>query len=136
MKNQQLVELWLVRARSNLERARAGKVSEGILFEDLCFDCQQTVEKSLKAWMISRDIIFPWTHSIARLLELLEEKGTILPENIKDALILSDYAVTTRYPGEYEPVVEDEFREALNIAERVFAWVLQQVNKECDIDQT
>lgn len=59
MKNQQLVELWLIRARSNLERARAGKISEEILFEDLCFDCQQAVEKSLKAWVISRDIIFP-----------------------------------------------------------------------------
>lgn len=35
MKNQSLADEWLKRARSNLERARAGKVSEGILYEDL-----------------------------------------------------------------------------------------------------
>jgi HEPN domain-containing protein len=43
MKDTALVDEWLKRAYSNLERARAGKVSEEILFEDLCFDCQQAV---------------------------------------------------------------------------------------------
>jgi hypothetical protein len=41
MTDQALVDEWLKRARSNLERARAGKVSEAVLLEDLCFDCQQ-----------------------------------------------------------------------------------------------
>lgn len=39
-------EEWLRRAKSNLERARKGKLSEDILYEDLCFDCQQVAEKS------------------------------------------------------------------------------------------
>jgi len=42
MKDRPRVEEWLRKARSNMERALAGKVSEGILYEDLCFDCQQT----------------------------------------------------------------------------------------------
>ncbi|MGB9825381.1 MAG: HEPN domain-containing protein [Desulfofundulus sp.] len=44
--------LWLRRARSNLERARLGRVSEGILYEDLCFDAQQAAEKALKAVLV------------------------------------------------------------------------------------
>lgn len=44
MRNRTLVDQWLSRARSNLDRARAGKVRETILYEDLCFDCQQAVE--------------------------------------------------------------------------------------------
>lgn len=48
MKNREIVEEWLTWARSNLSRARAGRVFEEILYEDLCFDCQQTVEKTLK----------------------------------------------------------------------------------------
>lgn len=46
MRNQHLVREWLKRARSSLERAKAGKVSEAVIYEDLCFDCQQAVEKS------------------------------------------------------------------------------------------
>ncbi len=130
MTNQQLVKQWLIKAKSNLERAKAGKVAEEVLFEDLCFDCQQAVEKALKAWMVHLDIVFPWTHSIARLLECIAEKGIFLPEDVKEAVILSDYAVTTRYPGEYEAVTEEEYREALEIACRVSAWVERQIRGE------
>lgn len=129
MTNQQLVEQWLIRAKSNLERAKAGKVAEDVLLEDLCFDCQQAVEKSLKAWMIHLGVVFPWTHSIARLLECIEEKGIFLPEDVKEASILSDYAVTTRYPGEYEAVTEKEYQEALEIACKVSAWVVGQLRE-------
>jgi len=52
MSDKALVAEWLKRAHSNLERARAEKISEDILFEDLCFDCQQTVEKSIKALLV------------------------------------------------------------------------------------
>jgi HEPN domain-containing protein len=48
---------WIKRSKSNLERAKAGQVSEDILFEDLCFDCQQSVEKALKALLISKQFL-------------------------------------------------------------------------------
>ena len=38
MKNREIISEWLKRSKSNLERARAGKGSEEILYEDLCFD--------------------------------------------------------------------------------------------------
>ena len=44
MKNREIILNWLKRARSNLERAKMGKVTQGILYEDLCFDAQQAVE--------------------------------------------------------------------------------------------
>jgi HEPN domain-containing protein len=47
MKNRHGVEEWLRRARSNIARAKIGRISEDVLYEDLCFDCQQAVEKSL-----------------------------------------------------------------------------------------
>jgi len=49
MRKKLLHEQWLERAKSNLDRARYGKTSRYVLYEDLCFDCQQVVEKSLKA---------------------------------------------------------------------------------------
>ncbi|GMT49823.1 MAG: DNA-binding protein [bacterium] len=128
MKNQ--AEQWLKRTRSSLEKAMAGKVSDGILYEDLCFDCQQAVEKSLKALLVYLNIIFPFTHSITRLLELIEESGIKVPELIKDSIVLTDYTVTTRYPGDYDPVDENEYKESVYIAEQVFNWVKKQFEGE------
>lgn len=41
-----------------------------------------------------------------------------------EAIILSDYAVATRYPGDYEPVGEEEYLRALEIARSVCKWVV------------
>ncbi|MBF0519601.1 MAG: HEPN domain-containing protein [Nitrospirae bacterium] len=123
MNEDNLVHSWLLRANSNLERAKAGKVSSGIMFEDLCFDCHQAVEKSLKALLICWKIDFPRTHSISRLLEIIEGTGTQIPDEIKDSVILTDYAVETRYPGDYVPIDEKMYEEALKIVDSVVKWV-------------
>ena len=123
MKNNKFVEDWLKRAKSNLERARVGKVKDEILYEDLCFDCQQSVEKAIKTLLISINKEFPPTHSIARLLEIVSETKTEIPEEIQKAIDLTDYAVKTRCPGESEPVTKEEYEEALTIAETIYHWV-------------
>ena len=58
MKNLDKAMEWLRRAKSNLARAKVGKVSEDILYEDLCFDAQQAAEKAFKAVCIINDIRF------------------------------------------------------------------------------
>ncbi len=123
MKNREIILNWLKRARSNLERAKMGKVTQGILYEDLCFDAQQAVEKSLKAILINLNQSFPNTHSIGILLKLIEEAGVEIPKNINQAKLLTAYAVDARYPGDYEPVSKEEYKEALKIAEDVFKWL-------------
>jgi HEPN domain-containing protein len=123
MKNREIILNWLKRARSNLERAKMGKVSPGILYEDLCFDAQQAVEKSLKAILVKLNQPFPKTHSIGILLKLIEEAGIEIPQKINQAKLLTAYAVDARYPGNYEPVSKEEYNEALKIAEDVFKWL-------------
>ena len=129
MKNRMLVEQWISRAQSNLDRARAGKIRDTILYEDLCFDCQQTVEKSLKALLVALDLESPHTHIIAHLLETLEQNRIEVPDDVKSAAYLTEYAVHTRYPGLYEPVTAEEFREVLAIAERVNLWVNTELGR-------
>src|SRR3990170_1593178 len=119
---------WLRRAKSNLVRARQPKPEE-VLWEDLCFDTQQAAEKALKAVLVERRIPFRFVHDIAELLTLLENKGVILPEEIKASAELTDYSVESRYPGPFEPVTEEEFRKALQIAEAVVAWAESQIEK-------
>jgi len=127
MTDQALVDEWLKRARSNLERARAGKASEEILLEDLCFDCQQTVEKAIKALLVHLDVEYERIHSIAKLLKQVEGAGVIVPDEIKETSELTVYAVDTRYPGDYDPVTEEEYKLALAMAEKVIKWVEKEI---------
>ncbi|MCX9026349.1 MAG: HEPN domain-containing protein [Candidatus Methanoperedens sp.] len=130
MKNESLARIWLKRAKSNLQIAKAGKVFEDILYEDLCFDCEQAVEKALKALLVSSDVSFPRTHSISHLIELIEEQNIKVPDEIMDSISLTAYAVSTRYPGDFEPVDEQEYQEALETAKKVFDWVRKIIEDE------
>lgn len=114
---------WLRRARSNLARARAGRQVPDVLYEDLCFDAQQAAEKALKALLVQRKIAFPKTHAIAGLLTLLHEGGVEVPEEIREAGKLTEYAVQARCPGLSEDVTQEDYAEALKTAELVLTWV-------------
>lgn len=116
---------WLNRARSNLIRARNNQPE--IYLEDLCFDTQQAAEKAIKALLIKLGVDFPYTHDLADLLTLVEQSGQQVPEDLKRVVILTDYAVESRYPGLTEPVTEEEYKEALSLAEDVLGWVRQKL---------
>lgn len=111
---------WLRHAWSDLELARVGQNSR-ILLEDLSFHAQQAAEKAMKAVLVSRSISFPRTHNIRTLIDLLP-KGIKTPEDTAGAAKLTDYAVLSRYPGELEPVTQEEYVDALRIAEAVVRW--------------
>jgi HEPN domain-containing protein len=85
------------------------------------------VEKSLEALLIAHDVKSSHTHIIAHLLETLEQNRIPVPDDRKSSVDLTEYAVHTRYPGLYEPVTEEEYREALAMAECVYAWVRKQL---------
>jgi HEPN domain-containing protein len=53
----------------------------------------------------------------------LEALGIDIPEAVDQATLLTRYAVETRYPGAYEPVTEEEYREAIRCAETILSWV-------------
>ena len=66
---------------------------------------------------------FPHVHDLAQLLAVVERTGQSVPESIRRAAGLSDYAVETRYPGLAEPVTPQEYEEAVSLAEAVVRWV-------------
>ena len=116
---------WLNRARSNLARART-RLAE-VYFEDLCFDAQQAAEKALKALLIARSMRFPFVHDIGDLVGRLERNGERIPEEVREAVLLTDYAVETRYPGPTEAVEEPEYVQAVALAEAVVRWVEERL---------
>jgi len=113
---------WLNRARSNLAKARNMPEASEIYLEDLCFDAQQAAEKAVKAVLIHLGTRFPYVHDLAQLLALVQEAGQNVPEPIKLAAGLSDYAVEARYPGPAEPVTWQEYEDSVAVAEQVVRW--------------
>ena len=115
---------WLLRAKSNLARAKQSKPVDA-LWEDVCFDAQQAAEKAVKAVLLWRDVTFPYVHDIEALLTALQRAGHEVSEEMWDADDLSRYAVETRYPGAAPPVSEADYRHAVILAERVVRWAEQ-----------
>ncbi len=113
---------WLRRAKSNLVRARLLAGQPEVLYEDLCFDAQQAVEKALKAVLVQRGVIVPKTHALAELLTRVEKSGIEVHAEIREATLLTPYAVEARYPGLWEEVTAADHEEAVRVAERVVAW--------------
>lgn len=118
---------WLGRARSDLQLGRAALNTHGVLPEDAAFHAQQCAEKALKALLLQHEVVFPKTHSIEVLLDLLKQQGLNIPKGVDESFELSEYAVQTRYPGEWEPVTKAEARKAIERAALVLAWVESQV---------
>ena len=73
-------------------------------------------------------ITFPRTHVIEVLLDLLKENGIHIPKNVDESFILTQYAVQTRYPGEWELITALEANQALELASYVLFWVEGQIS--------
>jgi HEPN domain-containing protein len=94
--------------------------SENMLAEILCYHAQQAVEKAIKAVLTYYDLPVLRIHSIEKLLNETA-KGIDVPDYVRAAAWLSDYASTTRYPGEWEPITNDENSRVLETAEKVLS---------------
>ena len=113
---------WMDFAESDLRMARLAAGDTMIRREHVCFHAQQAAEKALKAVLLCRRISFPLTHDIEELAELAEQSGLSLPEPVRDAGVLTPYAVETRYPGFWIEVADSDVDEAIRIAEQTIAW--------------
>jgi HEPN domain-containing protein len=114
-------EEWIKRAKSSLELAQAN-INRKIYYEDLCYQSQQAVEKALKGLLLFYGVEPEFTHNIEILLNEVK-KFTDIPENIKETAQLTNYAVQTRYPGEYDEITQEEYEESIKIAKDCLHWV-------------
>lgn len=117
---------WLKRAKSALELSKAKKADD-IYYEDLCFQAQQAAEKALKALFLYHQIEPPRSHSLVVLINGIKRIISI-PGNLLDVVELTDYAVQTRYPGDYTPITEREYERAVELAEITVDWVERKIN--------
>ncbi len=122
------IRKWIIKADNELTQLENEMVTDAI-----CFHCQQSVEKLLKAYLASKNIDFGKTHNLEFLLELCRKQDNIF-ENLTVGN-LSFYAVEVRYPDEfYIPSVE-EAKECFIIASTVRDTMMKELNSLRDEPQ-
>jgi HEPN domain-containing protein len=123
------VKEWLRHADEDLRPARhAFKLKSAVPYKLIVYHAQQCAEKSLKAYLIYKKVDFPYTHNISLLLEILPPSAD-WSNDLKNADILSPYAVTARYPGKAK-VTKKEALRAVSIAETVRKTVIKALIRE------
>ena len=116
----QKVRQWLAYADEDLRLAvyAMGMNPKDRPYRAVAYHAQQCAEKYLKGFLVCQNVDFPYTHNISTLLELCSEYAD-WPQSLRDAEELTDYAVTTRYPGETDEVTEAEARRSIELAQMV-----------------
>ena len=116
-----LIRKWIAVAESDFEACLALRGIPGNSFrQQIAFHAQQSVEKYIKSWLELKQIAYPYTHDISRLLDILEENGSVeIARTLDAAEMLTPYAVQFRYPFESGDLDEDDIKEAIRIASEV-----------------
>jgi HEPN domain-containing protein len=96
------------------------------LHDSICFHCQQTAEKYLKALLQQLGQVVPRTHDLEVLLDLLLTRYPTLAGLRQAASILTPYAVEYRYPG--TSARKRQAQAALRHAEKVRAVVRRHLD--------
>jgi HEPN domain-containing protein len=96
-----IVKEWVAKAEEDYHAAlRLHYFSHAPTPGVVCFLAQQCAEKYLKAFLTQNSVPFRKTHDLEELLELIVPLSLGF-EPIRDSLLLlNDYAVDIRYPGE------------------------------------
>src|SRR4051794_39486160 len=91
---------WVRKAEADYQfAARAARRSEPF-HDQLCFLCQQSAEKYLKALLEEGGRPIPRTHSLRDLLAILLPRYPSLHSFDRGLRFLTRFAVGTRYPGD------------------------------------
>jgi HEPN domain-containing protein len=123
--NYEEVQQWLTKSQRDLKVAWILFENEESLLDAVVYHCQQSAEKSLKAYLTYRNTTFRKTHDLDVLIDLccLSEPSF---QDLKDgADILTPYATEFRYPSDTVEPERYEAEEALEIAGSILNFVVK-----------
>lgn len=113
-----VVRQWVAKAENDLRNAEHTlRMGADCPLDTVCFHAQQCVEKYMKALLVSRAIDFPRIHDVGELIQLLPDELRP-PVTVIEQETLTNHAVVTRYPGDWEPLLRTDAEEAVAIARR------------------
>lgn len=105
---------WVAKAEGDFYDAQRGiRARKHPNYDGVCFHCQQCIEKYLKGRLVEKGIDFPKTHDLAKLLDLLGDTEPAWKGWRPDLDVLTDYAVSFRYPQ--ENATQEEAKQAFKL---------------------
>lgn len=126
MDNLSLAQEWQKLAEMDLRSAEHLLTMHPVPIEVICYHCQQSAEKNLKAYLVLNNQEPPRTHDLERLCELCQE---LSGEFKAIACICSDlttYGTQPRYPMSFV-LEEQDMRRALRGAKEIRNFFLKLV---------
>ncbi|MFO7899062.1 MAG: HEPN domain-containing protein [Planctomycetota bacterium] len=120
-----LARSWARKAESDLAAAQLA-IQAGRALDAACFHAQQAAEKYLKAYLASRGTDFPFTHNLARLVDVCSQDAAEFNELLASAAELTPYAVELRYDDGFWPDTETA-KSAYRSAIRIKTFVQERV---------
>ena len=81
--------------------------------EIVCYHCQQSAEKILKAYLIARSEPLSKTHDLNLLLNICVGYDETFDKYAAACITLTSYAVLTRYPVGEDAITEHDMKTAL-----------------------
>ncbi|HEV8080453.1 MAG TPA: HEPN domain-containing protein [Chitinophagaceae bacterium] len=123
-----LLEEWVKIAEEDLLSADALLKHDYIYPRSICFHCQQAAEKYLKAYLLYFDLDIIKTHDLSSLVNQLSTRDTKILDIINAASTLTPYAISVRYPDDFELISVEETKEAYSQAVAIKDYIRSKIN--------
>lgn len=123
----EFVRQWSMKAEEDFNAAKSLITYGQAFLSTVCFHSQQAAEKYLKAFLTYHQVEFPKTHDIDELLDLVARVDNDLSESLRDVIVLTNYGVDVRYPGDFPDVTSNAAQQAIAMAEKVRRSVLESL---------
>lgn len=131
MSDAKCARMLLEAAERDVGALRVMRRSHEIPDEVFGFHVQQAAEKSLKAWLALLGKVYPLTHNLEALLELLSERNDVSCR-FRKLIDYTPYAVEFRYEGVESGTEPIDRKSALTLVEALLAQVRRQLPETGD----
>jgi HEPN domain-containing protein len=88
---------WIRKAEADFQLA--SQIDKARYPDQICFLCQQSTEKYLKAILEEASLRIPRIHDLDQLLLAMPNQHLTLKRTRRGALFLTQFAIAARYPG-------------------------------------
>jgi len=107
------VNEWVRYAQTDYDCARKmADLFHPIPIEIVCYHCQQSAEKILKAYVIAKENTLTKTHDLEFLIDQCKQYSQDFDKYEEPCAVLTAYVFTTRYPPSVE-MTEQHMKQAL-----------------------
>ena len=125
----ELIQNWLSYAKENLLTAKTIIEEDFSPYHTVCFMCQGSAEKYIKAYLIWNGWIFKKIHDLEELLTYTIDFDTEFETLREECKLLNKYVTEGRYPGDlpWELISEKNAGEAIVAADEIARFVKERI---------